>query len=56
MRNRNNEFVSIIYIAGRKMVDFERRELEIGLELGRSSFASVIISAKVLLNLRNTPK
>ena len=39
MRNRNNEFILIIYIAQRRMADFECRELEIGLEFGRSSFA-----------------
>ena len=38
MRNRNNEFILIIYIARRKMADFERRELEIDLEFGRLSF------------------
>ena len=39
MRNRSNEFILIIYIAQRKMAHFERRELEIGLEFGRLSFA-----------------
>ena len=39
MHNRNNEFILIIYIAQRKMADFECRELEIGLEFGRLSFA-----------------
>ena len=39
MRNRNNEFILIIYIVQRKMVDFKCWELEIGLEFGRSSFA-----------------
>ena len=38
MHNRNNEFI-LIYIARRKMADFECRDLEIGLEFGRSSFA-----------------
>ena len=38
MRNRNNEFILIIYIAHIKMADFERRELEIGLEIGHISF------------------
>ena len=38
MRNRNNEFILIIYIARIKMADFERRELEIGLEFGHISF------------------
>ena len=33
MRNRNNEFISIIYIAPRKMADFE-----IGLEFRHLSF------------------
>ena len=37
MRNCNNEFILIIYIARIKMVDFERREL-IGLEFGHISF------------------
>ena len=39
MRNSKNEFILIIYIARRKMADFERQELEIGLEFGRSSVA-----------------
>ena len=39
MRNHNNEFILIIYIAQRKMADFECQELEIGLEFGRLSFA-----------------
>ena len=39
MRNRNNEFILIIYIVRRKMADFEHRELEIGLEFGLLSFA-----------------
>ena len=39
MRNRNNEFILIIYIARRKMANFECWELEVGLEFGRSSFA-----------------
>ena len=39
MHNRNNEFILIIYIAQRKMADFEHRELEIGLEFGHLSFA-----------------
>ena len=38
MRNRNNEFILIIYMVPRKMADFERRELEIGLEFGHLSF------------------
>ena len=38
MHNCNNEFILIIYIARIKMADFERRELEIGLELGHISF------------------
>ena len=38
MRNRNNKFILIIYNARRKMADFERRELEIGLEFGHVSF------------------
>ena len=38
MRNRNNEFILIIYIVRRKMADFERHELEIGLEFGHLSF------------------
>ena len=38
MRNRNNEFILIIYIAQIKMADFEHRELEIGLEFGHMSF------------------
>ena len=38
MRNRNNEFILIIYIARIKMADFERRELEIGLEFRHLSF------------------
>ena len=38
MRNRNNDFILIIYIAQRKMADFERRELEIWLEFGHLSF------------------
>ena len=39
MRNRNNEFILIIYIArGKKMADFERRELEIGLKFEHLSF------------------
>ena len=38
MRKRNNEFILIIYIAPRKMADFERCELEIGLEFGHLSF------------------
>ena len=38
MCNRNNEFILIIYIARRKMADVERRELEIGLDFGCSSF------------------
>ena len=39
MRKLNNKFILIIFIATRKMADFERREFEIGLEFGRSSFA-----------------
>ena len=39
MHNRNNEFILIIYIVRRKMTNFKRRELEIGLEFGRLSFA-----------------
>ena len=39
MHNRNNEFILLIYIARRKMADFKRRELEIGLEFGCLSFA-----------------
>ena len=38
MRNRNNEFILIIYIARIKMANFERHELEIGLEFGHISF------------------
>ena len=38
MRKRYNEFILIIYIAPRKMADFERRKLEIGLEFGHLSF------------------
>ena len=38
MRKRNNEFILIIYIAPRKMADFERRELEIGLQFRHLSF------------------
>ena len=38
MRNRNNEYILIIFIARRKMADFERRELEMGLECGCLSF------------------
>ena len=38
------------------MADFERRELEIGLKFGHLSFDKRKTSAKVLLNLRNTPK
>ena len=38
MRKRNNEFILILYIAPRKMADFERHELEIGLEFGHLSF------------------
>ena len=38
MRNRNNEFILIIYIARIKMANFECRELEIGLEFGHISF------------------
>ena len=38
MRNRNNEFILIIYIARIKMADFERRELDIGLEFRHISF------------------
>ena len=38
MRNYNNEFKLIIYVALRKMANFEPRELEIGLEFGLSSF------------------
>ena len=38
MRNRNNEFILMIYIARIKMADFERRELEIGLEFRHISF------------------
>ena len=34
MRNRNNEFI-LIYIERRKMANFKRRELEIGLEFVR---------------------
>ena len=41
MRNRNNEFILIIYIARRKMADFERRELENGLEFRRLSFTKL---------------
>ena len=37
MRNRNNEFILIIYIAPRKMADFKRRKFEIGLEFGHLS-------------------
>ena len=37
MCKRNNEFILIIYIAPRKMADFKRRELEIGLEFGHLS-------------------
>ena len=39
MRNHNNEFILIIYIARRKMADFERQKLEIGLEFGHLGFA-----------------
>ena len=39
MRNCNNEFILIIYIAQRKMADFERRELVIGIDFGCSSLA-----------------
>ena len=39
MHNRHNEFVLIIYIAQRKMADFEHRELKIRLEFRRLSFA-----------------
>ena len=38
MRNHNNEFILIIYIARIKMVDFKCRELKIGLEFGHISF------------------
>ena len=38
MHNRNNEFILIVYIARIKMADFERRELEIGLEFRHISF------------------
>ena len=38
MRKRNNEFILIIYIVPRKMADFKRCELEIGLEFGHLSF------------------
>ena len=38
MRNGNNEFILIIYIAQLKMVNFERCKLEIGLEFGHISF------------------
>ena len=38
MHNRNNEFILTIYIAQIKMADFERRELEIGLEFGHISY------------------
>ena len=39
MRNRNNEFILITYIAQRKMAVFEHQELEIGLKFGCLSFA-----------------
>ena len=38
MHNHNNEFILITYIVRRKMADFERCELEIGLEFGHLSF------------------
>ena len=38
MRNCNNEFILMIYIVRIKMADFERRELESGLEFRHISF------------------
>ena len=38
MRSHSNEFILIIHIARRKVADFERPELESGLEFGPSSF------------------
>ena len=46
MHNRNNEFILIIYIVRRKMANFRRRDLKIGLEFGRSTFAKLNNSSK----------
>ena len=41
MGNRNNKFILIIYIARRKMANFECREFEFGLEFGHLSFTKL---------------